>query len=148
MRTTLAIILTAAVLIVGCKSTPKTEQAGGAGSTSDTTTTPSGLKYVDLKIGEGSMPETGQKVTVHYTGWLTDGQKFQSSKDINQPYSFVLGQRQVIKGWDEGLATMKAGGVRKLIIPPDLAYGDKAKGGGLIPPNSTLIFEVELLAVE
>lgn len=121
---------------------------GTTGATGDTTTTPSGLRYVDRKVGEGSMPQVGQKAIVHYTGWLTDGRKFDSSKDRNRPFDFALGQGQVIKGWDEGVATMKIGGVRRLIVPPQLAYGERGAGGGQIPPNSTLVFEVELLAVE
>ena len=108
---------------------------------------PDGLKYEDLKVGEGAQPKTGQKVQVHYTGWLTSGKKFDSSVDRGQPFEFVLGQGQVIKGWDEGVATMKVGGKRKLTIPPDLAYGARG-AGGVIPPNATLVFDVELLAIK
>ena len=110
-------------------------------------TTPSGLQYEDIKAGTGLEPKAGQTVVVHYTGWLTNGKKFDSSVDRNTPYKFVLGRGKVIKGWDEGVSTMKVGGERKLTIPPDLAYG--AKGfPGAIPPNSTLIFNVRLLRVE
>jgi FKBP-type peptidyl-prolyl cis-trans isomerase FkpA len=109
--------------------------------------TPSGLKYVDLKQGEGDEAKSGQIVEVHYTGWLTDGKKFDSSLDRGQPFAFRLGAGQVIKGWDEGVAGMKVGGKRKLTIPPGLAYGNRAVGG-VIPPNSTLLFEVELLGVK
>ena len=109
-------------------------------------TTPSGLKYVELHEGTGATPKTGQKVVVHYTGTLEDGTKFDSSRDRNQPFDFKLGAGQVIKGWDEGLSTMKVGGRRKLIIPPDLGYGARG-AGGVIPPNATLIFDVELLRI-
>ncbi len=112
----------------------------------------SGLQYIDHVVGEGDVAVKGMVVDVHYTGWLKDekgekGKKFDSSKDRKQPFSFPLGGGRVIKGWDEGVAGMKVGGVRELIIPPELGYGDRDVGGGLIPANSTLIFEVELLKV-
>jgi len=109
-------------------------------------TTPSGLQYIDLVEGTGATPQTGQKVTVHYTGTLQDGTKFDSSRDRNRPFEFRIGQGQVIRGWDEGLSTMKVGGQRQLIIPPELGYGARG-AGGVIPPNATLIFDVELLGV-
>ncbi|MGA7936994.1 MAG: FKBP-type peptidyl-prolyl cis-trans isomerase [Kovacikia sp.] len=109
------------------------------------TTTPSGLKYTDLVEGTGDTPQSGQKVTVHYTGTLEDGTKFDSSRDRGQPFEFKIGVGQVIKGWDEGVGSMKVGGRRQLTIPPDLGYG--ARGVGPIPPNSTLLFDVELLKV-
>lgn len=113
----------------------------------DYVTTESGLKYNDFVVGEGPSPETGQTVTVHYTGWLEDGTKFDSSLDRGQPFTFTIGMRQVIAGWDEGVATMKVGGKRQLVIPSDLGYGEQG-AGAVIPPNATLIFEVELLDVQ
>lgn len=109
-------------------------------------TTPSGLKYIDLKEGTGATPKTGQTVVVHYIGTLEDGTKFDSSRDRGQPFSFKLGVGQVIKGWDEGISTMKVGGRRQLIIPPELGYGARG-AGGVIPPNATLNFDVELLRI-
>lgn len=108
--------------------------------------TPSGLKYAILKPGAGTEAKAGDRVTVHYTGWLTDGTKFDSSVDRKQPFVFNLGAGQVIKGWDEGVKGMKPGEKRQLVIPPDLAYGDR--GVGPIPPNATLVFEVELLGAQ
>jgi peptidylprolyl isomerase len=108
-------------------------------------TTASGLKYLDLAEGSGAEPQTGQTVSVHYIGTLEDGTKFDSSRDRGRPFQFKLGAGQVIKGWDEGIASMKVGGRRQLIIPPDLGYG--SRGIGPIPPNSTLVFDVELLEV-
>ena len=111
-------------------------------------TTASGLIYEDMEIGDGVSPQKGQTVTVHYTGWLQEGgQKFDSSLDRGSPFSFIIGKGQVIPGWDEGVATMKVGGKRKLTIPADLAYG--ARGApGAIPPHATLVFDVELLGVK
>jgi FKBP-type peptidyl-prolyl cis-trans isomerase len=123
---------------------------GTAFDQKDATTTKSGLKYVDIKVGAGDEAIKGKTVTVHYTGWLyvngKRGAKFDSSVG-KQPFNFKLGAGEVIKGWDEGVAGMKVGGKRELFIPPDLAYGSSGVGGGLIPPNSTLDFEVELLKV-
>jgi peptidylprolyl isomerase len=114
-------------------------------------TTPSGLKIIDVKVGTGAMPKTGQTVVVNYTGWLYEngskGKKFDSSLDRNEPFEFPIGRGQVIPGWDEGVATMRVGGKRTLIIPPDLAYGASG-AGGVIPPNATLIFDVDLLAIK
>ena len=105
------------------------------------------LEIEDLSVGTGVEAISGDKVTVHYTGWLIDGTKFDSSLDRGQPFSFQIGARQVIEGWDRGLRGMQVGGVRKLTIPSELAYGDRAVGGGLIPANSTLVFEIRLLKI-
>ena len=109
-----------------------------------TTTTDSGLVIEELEVGTGDEARAGREVTVHYTGWLTDGTKFDSSVDRAQPFSFPLGAGHVIKGWDEGVSGMKVGGKRKLTIPASLGYGARG-AGGVIPPNATLVFEVELL---
>ena len=109
--------------------------------------TDSGLKYDDITEGDGDVATAGQMVTVHYTGWLTDGSKFDSSKDRNDPFRFKLGAGNVIRGWDEGVAGMKIGGTRKLTIPAHLGYGAQG-AGGVIPPNATLVFEVELLGLD
>lgn len=109
-------------------------------------TTASGLQYEDVKEGTGDSPTRGQRVTVHYTGTLPDGRKFDSSRDRNDPFVFQIGVGQVIKGWDEGVLSMKVGGRRKLVIPPALGYGARG-AGGVIPPNATLHFDVELLGV-
>ena len=111
------------------------------------TTTASGLVIEELVVGQGAVASAGSNATVHYTGWLTDGTKFDSSKDRNDPFEFGLGQQQVIAGWDEGVQGMKVGGKRKLTIPPELGYGSRG-AGGVIPPNATLVFEVELLGVK
>ena len=110
-------------------------------------TTPTGLKYIDEVIGTGKTPQSGDKVKVHYTGTLEDGTKFDSSRDRNQPFEFPLGIGRVIKGWDEGVSTMKEGGKRQLIIPSHLGYGERGAGGGAIPPGATLHFDVELIEV-
>ncbi len=119
------------------------EQPGPGGTE---VTTSSGLQYIELAVGTGEAARAGQTVIVHYTGWLENGKKFDSSVDRGQPFSFPLGAGRVIKGWDEGVQGMKVGGKRKLIIPSNLGYGARG-AGGVIPPHATLIFEVELLGI-
>ena len=123
-----------------------TTSSTGAITLTNPTTTASGLKYEDIVVGTGASPKNGQRVTVHYTGTFLDGKKFDSSRDRGQPFNFVIGNGNVIKGWDEGVLTMKVGGKRNLEIPPALGYGSRDYGP--IPGNSTLLFEVELIAVQ
>jgi peptidylprolyl isomerase len=143
MRTTLA--LAAILLLAACSGSSGSGGAAGKGGAMQTT--PSGLQYEDITVGNGPSPQPGQTVTVHYTGWLDDGKKFDSSLDRGQPFEFPLGQGRVIKGWDEGVAGMKVGGQRTLVIPPQMGYGARG-AGGVIPPDATLIFDVELLEVK
>jgi peptidylprolyl isomerase len=144
MAFALAIALTAAFAARG--STTAAAQAAGK-----TMTTQSGLQITDTQVGTGATPKPGQICVMHYTGWLyqdgAKGKKFDSSLDRGQPFEFPIGRQRVIAGWDEGVATMKVGGKRTLIIPPELGYGARGAGGA-IPPNATLIFEVELLDVK
>ena len=141
----IAIASIAAIMITGWPHAVLAEAQGKA------MTTPSGLQIIDTAVGTGATPTPGQICVMHYTGWLYEngnkGRKFDSSVDRNQPFEFPLGQRRVIAGWDEGVATMKVGGKRTLIIPPELGYGARG-AGGVIPPNATLMFDVELLAVK
>jgi FKBP-type peptidyl-prolyl cis-trans isomerase len=116
--------------------------------TGDGVKTASGLQYWDIKVGTGAVAQDGSHVTVHYTGWLTTGKKFDSSVDAHSPFDFTIGKGEVIKGWDEGVTGMKIGGKRQLRIPPDLAYGASGTPGGPIPPNATLIFDIQLLGVK
>ncbi len=129
------------------KKTPGKTGSGSKASSSEVVTTTSGLKFQDLVVGTGPAPKDSATVIVHYTGWLTNGKKFDSSVDRGQPFSFILGRGQVIKGWDEGVASMHVGGKRKLTIPPELAYGPRGYPG-VIPPNATLVFEVQLLRIK
>jgi len=142
-----------AALVAGCIATvepPAVDAKSAVKSESTTFSHASGLKIADIKVGTGASPKAGQTCVMHYTGWLYQngqkGAKFDSSVDRGKPFEFPIGRGAVIKGWDEGVASMKVGGKRTLIIPPDLGYG--AVGAGGIPPHSTLIFEVELLAVK
>ena len=146
------IIQTALAAMAAAVSTPIVTQLASAQTAGKKTmTTASGLQIIDSKEGTGATPKTGQTCVMHYTGWLYEncqkGKKFDSSVDRNEPFEFKIGQRQVIGGWDEGVASMKVGGKRTLIIPPALGYGARG-AGGLIPPNATLMFDVELLAVK
>ena len=142
----LAVIVALAGLFTAIAPTAAAAQAAGA-----TITTPSGLKITDTQVGTGATPRPGQICVMHYTGWLYEGaakgKKFDSSLDRGRSFEFPIGQRRVIAGWDEGVATMKVGGKRTLIIPPQLGYGASG-AGGVIPPNATLIFDVELLGVK
>jgi FKBP-type peptidyl-prolyl cis-trans isomerase FkpA len=141
----LGIVVGAAVLAVLVAACAQSQAPSGGGGSE--VTTASGLKYEDTKVGTGAEARAGQTAVVHYTGWLTDGQKFDSSKDRGQPFSFPLGRGRVIRGWDVGVAGMQVGGLRQLTIPPEEGYGSRG-AGGVIPPDATLIFEVELLAIK
>ena len=142
----LSVMLAGATLLTPGATTPAAAQTPGS-----TMTTPSGLKIQDSKVGTGASPTTGQTCVMHYTGWLyqngAKGKKFDSSVDRGEPFEFQIGRGMVIKGWDEGVASMHVGGKRTLIIPPELGYGARG-AGGVIPPNATLIFEVELLGLK
>jgi peptidylprolyl isomerase len=145
-------LLTVLVVALSGFSTLLTASEGAlAQSKGKTMTTASGLQIIDTKEGTGASPKSGQTCVMHYTGWLYEngqkGKKFDSSVDRNEPFEFPIGQRRVIAGWDEGVATMKVGGKRTLIIPPELGYGARG-AGGVIPPNATLMFDVELLGVK
>jgi hypothetical protein len=150
-KTTLILLLTLSIALLAQTKKPtkaadkKTD--GPTAVTGKPITTPSGLEYWDIKKGTGKLAEKGKKVSVHYTGWLTDGKEFDSSRDAGEPIQFDLGTGQVIKGWDEGIAGMKVRGKRQLRIPPALGYGPRGFGSS-IPPNATLVFDVELMDVK
>lgn len=155
------VLLLAGLLVAGCSgsrsskaeptgdvtSTPDAAVTTGAPGTSKIHRLASGLVYQDLVIGNGKMADPGLAVSVHYTGWLADGTQFQTSVG-DQPLQFVLGSGRVIQGWEQGIKGMRVGGKRKLTVPPDMAYGAEGFGGGVIPPNATLTFEVELVSVK
>ena len=162
----LGLALAVLVFAAGCQESQQSSSSAGSGAGATSTgaepsaaapATPatggkvhklaSGLQYEDMVVGSGTMAEPGMTVSVHYTGWLTDGTKFDSSVDRGQPFQFQLGAGQVIQGWDEGVKGMRIGGKRKLTIPSDLGYGARG-AGGVIPPNATLLFDVELLDVK
>jgi FKBP-type peptidyl-prolyl cis-trans isomerase len=142
-----ALVLAVGGMLAGLCLQARADEKSSAAAEGKVITTASGLKYIDLKEGMGPVAKAGDTVEVHYTGWLTNGKKFDSSLDRKEPFTFKLGAGMVIKGWDEGVAGMKAGGKRKLMIPPELGYGARG-AGGVIPPNAELIFEVELLKIK
>src|ERR1700686_2838660 len=148
IATPLLVLMAIVGMASGCggSSSNKSSGSGPTSVSGQPTTTASGLQYWDSGVGTGATAVSGATVKVHYTGWLTTGTKFDSSRDRGEPFSFSLGAGQVIKGWDEGVAGMKVGGKRQLRIPPDLGYGSRG-AGGVIPPNATLVFDVELLDV-
>jgi FKBP-type peptidyl-prolyl cis-trans isomerase len=146
----IAIVLALVAILFGQtiakKSTPNMNAPTKV--TGDGVKTPSGLIYWDIRVGNGETAKEGSHVRVHYTGWLTTGKKFDSSVDAGKPFDFTIGNGEVIKGWDEGVSGMRVGGKRQLRIPPNLGYGAEGTPGGPIPPNATLIFDVQLLAVQ
>jgi peptidylprolyl isomerase len=145
------IFRTAFAAVAAAVATPAAIRMASAQTAGKPMTTASGLQIIDSKVGTGASPKAGQTCVMHYTGWLYEngqkGKKFDSSVDRNEPFEFPIGQRRVIAGWDEGVGSMKVGGKRTLIIPPELGYGARG-AGGVIPPNATLMFDVELLAVK
>jgi FKBP-type peptidyl-prolyl cis-trans isomerase FkpA len=147
LKYTLLLAVVALAVMAAFAQSKSSSNSAPTKVTGEPTKTPDGLEYWDIKVGTGATAEKGKNVTVHYTGWLTNGKKFDSSVDRGEPFKFHLGAGQVIKGWDVGVAGMKVGGKRQLRIPPQLGYGPNG-AGGVIPPNATLIFDVELLGVQ
>jgi FKBP-type peptidyl-prolyl cis-trans isomerase len=148
----IAIILTMVAVIVAAQTAARKSAAPNTNAptkvTGEGVKTPSGLMYWDIRVGNGETAKEGSHVRVHYTGWLTTGKKFDSSVDAGKPFDFTIGNGEVIKGWEEGVAGMRVGGKRQLRIPPDLGYGADGTPDGTIPPNATLIFDVQLLGVQ
>lgn len=136
-----------ASLAIGLPQSANCDNAWPIAANQKVIKTPSGLQFFDIEAGKGPSPSAGSRVIVHYTGWLLNKKKFDSSLDRGQPFDFVLGAGQVIKGWDEGVASMRVGGKRRLVIPANLAYGARGAGDA-VPPNSTLVFDVQLLKFE
>src|ERR1700677_5346631 len=154
IRVTFAIILAFTAVFVLAQTEPVKRTLPRANTnaptkvTGDGVKTASGLVYWEIRVGNGEEAKEGSRVRVHYTGWLTSGKKFDSSVDAGKPFDFTIGNGEVIKGWEEGVAGMRAGGKRQLRIPPDLAYGAEGTPDGPIPPNATLIFDIQLLGVQ
>jgi FKBP-type peptidyl-prolyl cis-trans isomerase len=143
-----AVIFALSITTVAQTAAKRTNTNAPAKVTGDGVTTPSGLKYWDIRVGNGDVAKEGSHVRVHYTGWLTNGKKFDSSVDAGKPFDFTIGNGEVIKGWEEGVTGMRVGGKRQLRIPPDLGYGKDGTPDGTIPPDATLIFDVQLLQVQ
>lgn len=142
------VIALTALALIAQTTTKKVDTSAPTKVTTEGTKTPSGLEYWDIRIGTGEVAKEGSHVRVHYTGWLTNGKKFDSSVDAGKPFDFTIGNGEVIKGWEEGVTGMRVGGKRQLRIPPNLGYGAQGTPGGPIPPNATLIFDIKLLQVE
>jgi FKBP-type peptidyl-prolyl cis-trans isomerase FkpA len=147
-RSIVALSFVLAATVMFAQDGAKPDTSAPTKVTGEPKKTASGVKYWDIKVGTGAVATIGKTATVHYTGWLENGKKFDSSVDRGEPFSFTLGEHRVILGWEEGVAGMKVGGKRQLKIPPEAGYKDRNVGNGLIPPNSTLIFDVELLRVQ
>jgi FKBP-type peptidyl-prolyl cis-trans isomerase len=146
--TLVGVVLTLTAAIFAQSTAKKPDTSAPTKVTGEGVKTPSGLEYWDIRVGNGDVAKEGSHVRVHYTGWLTSGKKFDSSVDAGRPFDFTIGNGEVIKGWEEGVAGMRVGGKRQLRIPPNLAYGAEGTPGGPIPPNATLIFDIKLLQVQ